>query len=46
LRGQYPHNTEVLGNLPPQGGFKTFRGLKRETSTVATWLRRQANPTP
>ena len=39
LRGQYPHNTEVLGNLPPEGGFKTFRGLKRETSTVATWLR-------
>jgi N-acetylglucosamine-6-sulfatase len=38
LRGQYPHNTEVLGNLPPEGGFQAFRGLERETSTVATWL--------
>jgi N-acetylglucosamine-6-sulfatase len=38
LRGQYPHNTLVLGNLPPQGGFLTFRRLKREQSTVATWL--------
>ena len=38
LRGQYPHNTGVLGNLPPQGGFKTFRRLKREQSTIATWL--------
>ena len=38
LRGQYPHNTEVLGNLPPEGGFKAFRRLKRETSTIATWL--------
>ncbi|MCB1885498.1 MAG: sulfatase [Geminicoccaceae bacterium] len=38
LRGQYPHNTGVLGNLPPEGGFKTFRLLKREGSTVATWL--------
>jgi arylsulfatase A-like enzyme len=38
LRGQYPHNTEVLGNLPPEGGFQVFRTLERETSTVATWL--------
>jgi arylsulfatase A-like enzyme len=38
LRGQYPHNTHVLGNLPPQGGFLTFRRLKREQSTIATWL--------
>ena len=38
LRGQYPHNTEVLGNLPPEGGYKAFRRLKRETSTIATWL--------
>lgn len=38
LRGQYPHNTGVLGNAPPLGGFEVFveRGL--ETSTVATWL--------
>ena len=39
LRGQYPHNTEVLGNLPPEGGFLTARRLQRETSTIATWLR-------
>jgi arylsulfatase A-like enzyme len=38
LRGQYPHNTLVLGNLPPQGGFLTFRRLGREDSTIATWL--------
>jgi N-acetylglucosamine-6-sulfatase len=39
LRGQYPHNTGVLGNQPPLGGFAVFvqRGL--EASTVATWLR-------
>jgi N-acetylglucosamine-6-sulfatase len=38
LRGQYPHNTLVLGNLPPEGGFLTFRRLGREDSTIATWL--------
>jgi N-acetylglucosamine-6-sulfatase len=38
LRGQYPHNTLVLGNLPPEGGFLTFRRLKLEESTIATWL--------
>ena len=38
LRGQYPHNTLVLGNLPPEGGFLTARRLELETSTIATWL--------
>ncbi len=38
LRGQYPHNTKVLGNRPPLGGFDTFRVLGRENSTIATWL--------
>ena len=38
LRGQYPHNTLVLGNWAPEGGFLTFRRLKREQSTIATWL--------
>jgi arylsulfatase A-like enzyme len=38
LRGQYPHNTLVLGNLPPEGGFLTFRHLGLEASTIATWL--------
>jgi N-acetylglucosamine-6-sulfatase len=40
LRGQYPHNTLVLGNLPPEGGFLTFRHLGLEASTIATWLQR------
>jgi N-acetylglucosamine-6-sulfatase len=39
LRGQYPHNTLVLGNLPPEGGFRTFRRLGLEESTIANWLR-------
>ena len=38
FRGQYPHNTKVLGNLPPFGGFQTFRRLGRESSTTGTWL--------
>jgi N-acetylglucosamine-6-sulfatase len=38
LRGQYPHNTLVLGNLPPEGGFLSFRRLGLEQSTIATWL--------
>jgi N-acetylglucosamine-6-sulfatase len=38
LRGQYPHNTGVVGNRPPFGGFDTFRALGKEDSTVATWL--------
>jgi N-acetylglucosamine-6-sulfatase len=38
LRGQYPHNTEILGNAPPVGGFEKFRDLGHENSTLATWL--------
>lgn len=38
LRGQYPHNTGVLGNQPPLGGFAVFRERGLEASTVATWL--------
>jgi arylsulfatase A-like enzyme len=38
LRGQYPQNTGVLGNLPPSGGFARFAELGDEASTVATWL--------
>ncbi len=38
LRGQYPHNTKILGNKPPEGGFLTFRKLGREELTIATWL--------
>ena len=39
LRGQYPHNTQILHNAPPVGGFEKFRDLGHETSTLATWLR-------
>jgi len=39
LTGQYPHNHNILSNAPPLGGFVKFRDLKREDSTVATWLR-------
>jgi N-acetylglucosamine-6-sulfatase len=38
LRGQYPHNTGVLGNRPPSGGFARFVEVGNEASTVATWL--------
>jgi arylsulfatase A-like enzyme len=38
LTGQYPHNHLVRSNVPPVGGFKTFRELGRERSTLATWL--------
>jgi N-acetylglucosamine-6-sulfatase len=38
LRGQYPHNTEIIHNQPPTGGFEKFRDLGHESSTLATWL--------
>jgi arylsulfatase A-like enzyme len=38
LRGQYAHNTHIVSNEPPWGGFETFRRLGLEESTVATWL--------
>ena len=38
LRGQYPHNHQVLSNKPPRGGFQKFYELGHEGSTVATWL--------
>lgn len=38
LRGQYPHNTQILGNAPPTGGFQKFYQLGEEKSTIATWL--------
>jgi N-acetylglucosamine-6-sulfatase len=38
LTGQYPHNHLVRTNVPPRGGFETFRDLGRERSTLATWL--------
>ena len=38
LRGQYAHNTHIVGNEQPWGGFEKFRQLGLEESTVATWL--------
>jgi len=35
-RGQYPHNTLVLSNRAPHGGYFRFHGL--QGSTTATWL--------
>jgi N-acetylglucosamine-6-sulfatase len=40
LRGQYAHNTEIVHNAPPLGGFQKFRDLGHEESTLATWLQR------
>jgi N-acetylglucosamine-6-sulfatase len=37
-RGQYPHNTGVRTNNPPNGGFQAFYALGRYESTYATWL--------
>ena len=39
FRGQYPHNTKILNNAPPVGGFAKFRDLGHEASTLATWLK-------
>jgi N-acetylglucosamine-6-sulfatase len=38
LRGQYAHNTHIVGNELPWGGFEKLRQLGLEESTVATWL--------
>lgn len=38
LRGQYGHNTNVLGNTPPWGGFEGLRDQGLQKSTLATWL--------
>jgi N-acetylglucosamine-6-sulfatase len=38
LRGQYAHNTQVVGNELPYGGFEKLRQRGLEESTVATWL--------
>jgi N-acetylglucosamine-6-sulfatase len=36
LRGQYPHNHDILDNRPPLGGEEKFRNLGRDQSTIAT----------
>jgi N-acetylglucosamine-6-sulfatase len=39
LRGQYAHNTQIVGNELPYGGFEKLHERGLERSTVATWLR-------
>lgn len=38
LTGQYPHNTQIEGNRPPQGGFLKAYQIGLEANTVAVWL--------
>jgi arylsulfatase A-like enzyme len=38
LRGQYPHNHQIIGNSLPTGGAGKFRSLGLDQSTIATWL--------
>lgn len=38
LTGQYPHNHQILFNVPPLGGFAKFHDRGGEASTIATWL--------
>src|SRR5918998_5995239 len=37
-RGQYPHNTHVYKNNPPNGGFQTFKARGETRDTYATDL--------
>lgn len=38
LLGEYAHNTGVLSNRPPNGGFETFYQLGREKNDIAVQL--------
>ncbi len=38
LRGQYATNTQVYGNMPPDGGFARVYSQGLEQSTLAVWL--------
>jgi len=40
FRGQYPHNTGVLTNDFPEGGFRRFFVDGSEAETLAVWLQR------
>jgi N-acetylglucosamine-6-sulfatase len=40
LRGQYPHNTGVWKNEPPNGGFETFKKRGLNNDTYATRINR------
>jgi len=45
LRGQYPHNTGVERNGPPDGGVQTFRESGKESVTIATQLKQSGYST-
>lgn len=38
-RGQYPHNTHIFKNNPPNGGFETFKARGEHRDTYATDLK-------
>ena len=38
LTGRFPHNTKVLDNSPPEGGYSTFRERGEERGTFALAL--------
>ncbi|MGZ5386757.1 MAG: sulfatase family protein [Solirubrobacterales bacterium] len=38
LSGQYMHNTDVRGNLWPNGGWQRFRDKGTEAKALPTWL--------
>lgn len=38
LSGQYMHNHNVRGNLPPAGGWPAFHALGTEARALPTWL--------
>jgi N-acetylglucosamine-6-sulfatase len=38
LRGQYSHNTGIINNSPPNGGWEDFKGFGLEADTVARWV--------
>jgi N-acetylglucosamine-6-sulfatase len=38
LRGQYPHNTQIVSNDPPLGGFQKFYDLGEDKSDIPVWL--------
>jgi N-acetylglucosamine-6-sulfatase len=44
-RGQYPHNTGVMKNHPPYGGFRVFKNRGHHLDTYATDVKAQGYST-